>query len=328
MKIQRKGRVDRRSVRYVGRRTLKGWTGVALGLAMLWVAPPPEVHSQERRGTEAERRALAERQAQMEMRAQELRERSRDAATQVMGRVRLGVALEEARDDSGSVVGVRIREVMDESPAQTAGLLAGDLVVSIDGRSLLEGEPSPGGAMERLTQRTRRLRAGDEVELEVVRDGENRTVTVVAGDLAAWAPSPMALPGLSFRRPPAPDAPEAPRLRFFRSPDEREIRVAVRAPRVEVRGLRGGSGLGLTLQDLNPELGSYFGVEDGVVVIRVDDGSPLPLRAGDVILGIGGREVMDARHVREILDSYREGESVTLRVRRRQREESLEFRFR
>lgn len=328
MKMQRKGRVVRRPVRQTGRVGLMGWTSLAL-TAVVWAGTPQNVEAQDRRGAEEERRARMEIRAEMEQRAQELRMDRTGLVRQVMGRLRLGVALEEALDDSGTVVGVRIRDVMDESPAQAAGLVAGDVVVAVDGRSLLEGEPSPGEALERLTQRTRRLRAGDEVTLEVDRDGVSQEFTVVAGDLAPWAPAPRALRGLSFRRPSVPDAPEAPRARFFRGPDQRDIRVDVRAPRVNVRAprmdVRGGSGLGLTLQDLNPELGAYFGVEEGVVVIRVDDGSPAPLRAGDVVLRIGGREVMDARHVREILASYRSGESITLRVRRQQQEESLEF---
>ena len=339
MKIQEKGRVVRRGVRQVGRGGVMGWISLAL-TAAVWLGTPQNTHGQENRGAEAERRAemRAEMRTQLERRGPELRNWTRDypwaRATQVMGRLRLGVALEEALDESGQVVGVRIQEVLNESPAQAAGLLAGDVVVSVDGRSLLTGEPSPGQAIENLTQRTRRLRAGDEVELEVVRQGANRNLTVVAGDLAAWAPQrPTALHGLSFRRPPFPDSPRASEGRPFPGTLQREIRAAVRAPRVSVaprvavRGPRGGSALGLTLQDLNPELGAYFGVEEGVVVIRVDDASQLPLRAGDVLLDIGGRQVMDAGHVREILDSYRGGETVTLRVRRQQREESLEFRF-
>lgn len=81
---------------------------------------------------------------------------------------------------------------------------------------------------------------------------------------------------------------------------------------------------GLRLQDLNEELGRYFGRSEGALVLEVLDDAALDLEAGDVIVSVDGREVENAAHASRILQSYepdeemaievwREGESVTIR---------------
>ena len=61
---------------------------------------------------------------------------------------------------------------------------------------------------------------------------------------------------------------------------------------------------------LNPELGSYFGTEEGVLVLDVDGESTLGLRPGDVVVRIGGRQVDDVSDMRRILASYEDDEKV------------------
>lgn len=61
---------------------------------------------------------------------------------------------------------------------------------------------------------------------------------------------------------------------------------------------------------LNPELGSYFGTDEGVLVLSVDGESTLGLRPGDVVVGIGGRQVDDVSDMRRILASYEDAEKV------------------
>lgn len=61
---------------------------------------------------------------------------------------------------------------------------------------------------------------------------------------------------------------------------------------------------------LNPELGSYFGTEEGVLVLSVDGESTLGLRPGDVVVRIGGRQVDDVSDMRRILASYEDAEKV------------------
>ena len=81
---------------------------------------------------------------------------------------------------------------------------------------------------------------------------------------------------------------------------------------------------GLHLTELNPGLAEYFSTDAGVLVLEVDDGSPLGLQAGDVILAIDGREVEEQRDVGRILRSYEGGEEVSFSVIRKGQQITVE----
>ena len=66
----------------------------------------------------------------------------------------------------------------------------------------------------------------------------------------------------------------------------------------------------LELTQLNPELGAYFGTEEGILVLDVEEDGTLGLRPGDVVVEIGGRKVDDVSDMRRILRSYEEDEAV------------------
>lgn len=110
--------------------------------------------------------------------------------------------------------------------------------------------------------------------------------------------------------------------------------------RVEARGLapsrqawqpwmqhhhRGGPFRGLRLAALSPDLGRYFGATAGLLVLRVPETAGIPLRDGDVIREIGGREPRGPGHARSILASYAPGETVTLRILRDRKGQTLKF---
>ena len=81
--------------------------------------------------------------------------------------------------------------------------------------------------------------------------------------------------------------------------------------------LRVGSPLGnMEFAPMNPDLGHYFGVTDGILVLSVPDSSPLALKAGDVILTVGDRKPNTVSKLLGILQTYDDGESVTLDVMR------------
>lgn len=73
--------------------------------------------------------------------------------------------------------GARIIEVAPDSPADEAGLRPDDVIVGFDGETIT--------SMDELVVEIRLREVGDEVALEVVRDGETITVTVVLGDRPA-----------------------------------------------------------------------------------------------------------------------------------------------
>ncbi|HSE44288.1 MAG TPA: PDZ domain-containing protein, partial [Gemmatimonadales bacterium] len=75
----------------------------------------------------------------------------------------------------------------------------------------------------------------------------------------------------------------------------------------------------LDLVDLNPDLGDYFGTKTGVLVVKTPSDSTLPLKAGDVILKIDGREPKSVSQAERILRSYDSGETAKLEVMRKQK---------
>jgi len=81
----------------------------------------------------------------------------------------------------------------------------------------------------------------------------------------------------------------------------------------------GDSWCDLDLVSLNPDLGSYFGSSDGVLVVKSSADSALPLKGGDVILTIGGRKPTSPSHAMRILRSYDVGETVSIDVMRKQK---------
>jgi S1-C subfamily serine protease len=73
----------------------------------------------------------------------------------------------------------------------------------------------------------------------------------------------------------------------------------------------------LDLVDLNPDLGDYFGVKQGVLVVKTPTDSTSPLKAGDVILKIDGREPKTVSQAARILGSYDGGEVAKFEVMRK-----------
>ena len=112
-------------------------------------------------------------------------------------RAMLGIATgSSGRRDT---LGLFIESVTDGSPADKAGLEEGNRIASINGVNLKvaredAGEPDMAGAMtNRLVREMRKIKAGDEVTLQVWSDGHYKTVkvkTVAAKELEGKDGSP------------------------------------------------------------------------------------------------------------------------------------------
>jgi S1-C subfamily serine protease len=93
-------------------------------------------------------------------------------------------------------------------------------------------------------------------------------------------------------------------------------------------GMRAFAGADLT--DIEGDLGEYFGAKEGVLVLRVPDGTPAEragLEAGDVITKVDGRNVASVKDLRSTAENVgprvpikltvlRHGKSVNLELRR------------
>ena len=246
--------------------------------------------------------------------------------------------------------GVMVDALLPGGPADMAGVRIGDRIVSINGhpldeplededtREFPEGVPVYQARLEWLMQETPE---GEPIEVGVERGRQTLTFPVVAEALPDSEPDAMLYRDLwpdptfdsiteLFR-----DAME--RVRFRVGPDEFEF-VGVPPgftagrilgdpgfplPPVDVTPsvtlidagdwrdrFRYVGGNRLEMIQLNPELGAYFGTEEGVLVLDVDENVTLGLRPGDVVVSIGGREVDEVSDMQRILASYEEDEAV------------------
>ena len=254
----------------------------------------------------------------------------------------LGVLL-ESRPDGG----VAVMDVLDGSPAREAGIVAGDLILSIDGHELTE--PLEGRAERDLDQDLprpeQRLRAllgevaeGETVTLVVERDGGQLTFDLVPEVLppyvGLWPDAPDVRERWGEARGWLPDEYEEQleRMRELYEEYRDQYRTYEWAPpgptrffadtlspqRWELRwdgtGPVGRGRHGLDLVDLNPGLGAYFGTSDGVLVADIEDDSPLGLQPGDVVVAVDGRVVDDIDELHRILGSYQNHEEIAFRI--------------
>lgn len=212
----------------------------------------------------------------------------------------LGVELGEVNSEVvqrlklGAERGALIEEVTSGSSAAQAGLQKDDVIVKWD------GEPIE-SALE-LTRHIRETPAGRAVRLGVLRGGHEIEVNAKMGERTSI---------LNTVRVPRP------------TPVAR-VRVTPEVARVRVRD---GVRLGAQLQTMTTQLAEYFGLakRTGALVVFVFADSPASkagLKAGDVILSMGGETVENPMDLRRILTTKSEG-SVEVKIIRDKQEQTL-----
>ncbi len=211
------------------------------------------------------------------------------------GRPRIGVTVATSSDTDADRTGARIESVTPDGPAAAAGLRAGDIITRF-GDTDLAGD-APG---RRLVELAQRLEPGDTVRVEYRRGSDRRNASIVARDLGG---------GTLFSRMP-------------------RGRIEQLMPALE--GLRNsytffGGGPGLKLAEVNEGLGEYFGTSEGVLVLDAPADTTLPLRAGDVILSMDGREPQSVSHAMRIMASYAPGEAVRFEVMRQKQRRTVNW---
>ena len=206
---------------------------------------------------------------------------------------------EKLADQSGAV----IEEVRSGSPADKAGLKAGDVVIEYDGEKVRSARQLTRLVQETPEGRTVKaaaIRAGKRIDVELTPDAGWRGYT---GDRLG-----RDLESLS-RDLRMKIEPELERLRDFRvEPFAFEFGGRIQTGR-----------LGITAQDLTPQLADYFGVKDGVLVTSVTDGSiaaKAGLKAGDVITAIDGAAVDSVSDVRRRVERLDEGKEFSIAISR------------
>lgn len=280
-------------------------------------ADPARVEREQMRAelerTRAERRQkLEEAKRRLDAAANEVAELSMSLTERMPfaggSRVLLGLNIGGARTPERAE-GVAVLSVSPGGAAAEAGIKAGDVLVEIDGESLLKTDgQTPRSA---LREAMRELEPGEKVTLKYLRDGKSAvaTLTPQAAEDRMWAvPAMPAMPAM-------PALPDLERFRDFRAHGDGPL-VFSRA-----NGVFGD----VELLPMTPKLGQYFGTDKGLLVVRApeDEGEPggkgstqLKLEEGDVILDIDGRVPTSPSHALRILASYQPGERLTVNVLR------------
>ncbi|HJU64746.1 MAG TPA: PDZ domain-containing protein [Gemmatimonadaceae bacterium] len=215
-------------------------------------------------------------------------------------------SLSVQRGDKGETLWIfegypTIESVEPGSPADRAGVSSGDRLVAIDGRDVRRGI-----AFDRL------LRPGKRLPLRVERAGERKEVTVLV------APRPESAVALRVPVPPIPPRPPQPP---GYTPAPRVVPVPAPYTATDALAMAGAA-----VMPLVDGLGQYFGVDQGVLLLRVARGSPVAksgLAPGDVIVSVNGREIRTPLALRSAIDGADGRELKLLIVRRGERKEMV-----
>lgn len=269
-------------------------------------------------------------------------------------RARIGVSVDPEQGERYDADGARVRDVLEDGPADRAGVRAGDVITSLDGHELSEPldedveedfDLDASIPVQRLLAIARELEPDTEVEVELLRNGERVTLTVEAEEPESLVRGftyvgPFEHEDFQHRMEEMGErlgelgrrqgliargrAPEGGAFvfstgeRFNRCPGGEESRVWMMGDRCVG---------GLELVTVNPELGGYFGATEGVLVTAVHEESQIGLEPGDVILAVGDREVDSPDRVRRILGTYDPEELVSFRILRNRTEMSVSGRL-
>lgn len=193
---------------------------------------------------------------------------------------------------------LEINEVEPKSPAESAKLKAGDVIVRVEGNDVSSGIA--------FSREIRKRKPGTEVVLGVLRDGAGKDVKVKLGEFTAEdgrRELETRFPGLF----PPPQSGLKPEI----APDGREKYFILEKRKY----------IGVTLQELTKDLAAFFGAGDGkgLLVTEFAPESPAQkagLKIGDVILKADDGTVESVALLSDLIRNKKKGDKVRLEILR------------
>lgn len=223
----------------------------------------------------------------------------------------MGVEVKEVTRENYSkmglseVRGVGLVRVLRGSPAETAGLKVGDVIIGFNGHILT--------SRRQFTRLISEVAPDHKANLTVLRGGNEMAVPITIGK----RPAPQLFEGNS--EPPKMDLPkgENPKVQKVTIPDGK-------GKRQEIWQFSSRRSIGVGVAPLTKQLAGYFGIKDGkgLLVNRVGKGGPADkagIRAGDVIVKVDNRKVRANSDLIRGIYEKKEGEIKLTIIRKKKR---------
>lgn len=200
----------------------------------------------------------------------------------------LGVSIQDItpkiakKKDLKSDEGAYVNDVVEKSPADSAGVKEGDVIVEFNGRKIDDADD--------LLRAVQKANAGSKTKIVVMRNNEKKSLDIAVGKLRRRHMNE----GFTVT------APRAPRMAIF--------------AKSRMWGLR--------LSELNDQLGEYFGAPNGkgLLVENVEKkstGEKAGFKAGDVITKVNKSSVEDIRDLNEAAEDADKGDKLEIEILRK-----------
>lgn len=176
--------------------------------------------------------------------------------------------------------GAYVREVIEESPADSAGIKEGDVIIKFDDTNVLDAED--------LVRAVQRTQPGTKINLTFVRNGEKKSASLTVGKIKK--------PGV---------------FHSFRMPTMPHIQMWDNSCMLGLKLMDLNEQLGEYFGAPNNE---------GVLVEEVEKGSTgedAGFKAGDIVVRVGKRSIAQIEDISRELRKHEEGEKVEFEVLRK-----------
>jgi len=244
----------------------------------------------------------------------------------------LGVQTQEITKDNfakyglSGVRGVAVEKVSETSPAAAAGIQSGDVILRFGGEEVT--------GVRKLTRLVSEVDPDHQVKVTISRNGREQelTATVAKRPMTefqngnfAWSSEMPALPQMKEMpqgqmMTPMPQMPKMQIMPDLKNMPESPQVWSFPGGQGQSFAWKAGEGrmIGISGEGLSKQLAQHFGVDGGVLVNEVRDGSPAAkagLRAGDIITDINGKPVTDQMEIVRSINEKRDGDVTVTFVR-------------